>query len=260
VLETLARRAEYNLNRMQGDIRLFEVGTVFQAQGTALPREEQRVGVLVMGRRRPVHFTEPQPPAFDEWDVKALATRLAGVAFPGAEVALVVAEAPYLWKVQAGGVTVGEVRRVAIDAPVWAKPAYGIELTLGLMPSTMVAGQGANAHASVPARPRGADPVRYVALPTTPAAEFDLALLVPDAVSAAQVEQLLRAVSGAQLERCELFDEFRGAGIPDRTRSLAWRLTFRHPERTLRDKEIEGRRVQMLKALEAQLSVRPRTA
>jgi phenylalanyl-tRNA synthetase beta chain len=260
VLETLARRAEYNLNRMQGDVRIFEVGTVFQSQGKALPREEQRVGILVMGRRRPVHFTEPQPPAFDEWDAKALAVRLAAVAFPGATIALVPSEPPYLWKVQAGGVTCGEVRRVVLDAPVWAKPAFGVELTLGVMPSTMVAARGANAHATSPARERRPDPVRYVALPTTPAAEFDLALLVPDGVLASRVEAQLRTLSGAQLERCEMFDEFRGPGVPEGMRSLAWRLTFRHPERTLRDKEIEGRRVQLLKALEAQLGVRPRTA
>jgi phenylalanyl-tRNA synthetase beta chain len=74
------------------------------------------------------------------------------------------------------------------------------------------------------------------------------------------VEALLVSVAGAQLERCVLFDEFRGAGVPAGVRSLAWRLTFRHPERTLRDKEIEGRRVQLVKALEDQLGVRPRTA
>jgi len=260
VLDTLARRAEYNLNRMQGDLRLFEVGTVFHAQGKSLPREEQHVGVLVMGRRNPVHFTDPQPASFDEWDAKALAERLAVVAFPGAAVALVPAESPELWSVQVGGVARGSVRRVALDAPVWAKPAFGIELTLGEMPSTMVADRGANAHAKAPPRPRPAEPVRYRALPTTPAAEFDLALIVPDAVSAAQVETLIRSVSGAQLERCELFDEFRGTGIAEGTRSLAWRLTFRHPERTLRDKEIDGRRSQLLKTLEAQLDVRPRTA
>jgi phenylalanyl-tRNA synthetase beta chain len=74
------------------------------------------------------------------------------------------------------------------------------------------------------------------------------------------VERVIREVSGAQLERLELFDEFRGTGVPDGVRSLAWRLTFRHPERTLRDKEIEGRRVLLLKTVEAQLGVRARTS
>ena len=258
VLDTLARRAEYNLNRMQGNVRMFEVGTVFTSQGSALPREEQRVGALVMGARRPIHFSEPQPPAYDAWDAKALALTVATSAFPGAEVIMVPATAPLLWLVQVGGVVVGEVRPVALDAPVWAKAAFGVELTLGTVPSTPVAARGAHAH-ETPAVPDASVPQRYRPLPTTPAAEFDLALLVPDATGAAQVERVLREVSGAQLERCELFDEFRGAGVPEGTRSLAWRLTFRHPERTLRDKEIEGRRSQLLKTLEAQLGVRPRT-
>ena len=259
VLDTLARRAEYNLNRMQGDLRFFEVGTTFTAQGRALPREEQHVGVLVMGARRPVHFTEAQPPAYDVWDAKALARTLAAAAYPGEEIAMVPAESPVLWRVQAGGVVVGEVCRLTLDAPVWAKPAFGVEVLLGAMPSTPIAARGAHAHAAAPARSRAAEPMRYRALPVTPTAEFDLALLVPDAVLAAQVESVLRTVSGPQLERCELFDEFRGAGVPAGSRSLAWRLTFRHPERTLREKEIDGRRTLLLKTLEAELGVRPRT-
>lgn len=259
VLDTLARRAEYNLNRMQGDLRFFEVGTTFTAQGKALPREEQHVGVLVMGARRPVHFTEAQPPAFDAWDAKALAHTLAEAAFPGAEISMVPAESPVLWRVQAGGVVIGAVSRLTLDAPVWAKPAFGVEVILGEVPSTPIAARGKHAHAAAPARSHGNEPVRYRALSVTPTAEFDLALLVPDAVLAAQVEEVLRTVSGPQLERCELFDEFRGSGVPVGTRSLAWRLTFRHPERTLREKEIEGRRTLVLKTLEAQLGVRPRT-
>ncbi len=70
----------------------------------------------------------------------------------------------------------------------------------------------------------------------------------------------MRETAGELLEALDLFDEFRGAGVPDGMRSLAWRLTLRHPDRTLRDKEIEGRRAAILKALETQLGVRPRTA
>ena len=87
-----------------------------------------------------------------------------------------------------------------------------------------------------------------------------MALLVPDALPAAEVERVIRAGSGAMLEQVTLFDEFRGTGVPDGKRSLAWRLTFRHPERTLRDKEIDGRRSQLLKTLETELGVVPRTA
>ncbi len=259
VLDTLARRAEYNLNRMQGDVRLFEVGAAFTAQGAGLPREEIRAAALVMGARRPPHFTEPKPPAFDEWDAKALAIGLARAAFPGAAVDVVPSDdASALWQVTRDGSPIGTVTRVVLDAPVWASPAFGVEVTLGVMPNAPVAPPGEHAHAAAsPAA--GPAPVRFRPLPAMPAAEFDLALLVPETMRAGEVEAALRETGGALLERVELFDEFRGAGVPDGMRSIAWRLTFRHPERTLRDKEIDGRRAQLLKTLE-RLGVRPRTA
>lgn len=268
VLDTLARRAEYNLNRMQGNLRLFEVGHVFvPREPGALPREELRAALLVMGERRPPHFTEAQPPRFDHWDVKALAATLATAAFPGTLVALEPRpeQGPVLWTVLVDGVSRGTVQRVALDAPVWASPAFGVELTLALMPSNPVADRGSNAWSAAGAASLGAsaarpEPRRFTPIPAMPAAEFDLALLVPEALPAVAVEGVLRRTGGELLERCVLFDEFRGKGLPDGMRSLAWRLTFRHPERTLRDKELEGRRAQLLKTLEAELGVTARTA
>jgi phenylalanyl-tRNA synthetase beta chain len=259
ILDTLARRAEYNLNRMQGDVRIFEVGHVFAAQSGGMPVEEVHAALLVMGQRRPPHFTEPRPPAFDAWDAKSLAVSLAESALPGQTVALVPGEGAVLWELRVGDRAIGRVVRVALDAPVWASAAFGVELTLGVMPSTPVAPRQANAHGE-PSSSAARTPVRYRAIPQMPAAEFDLALLVPETLPAGEVEQVLVRTGGDLLERCVLFDEFRGAGVPAGMRSLAWRLTFRHPERTLRDKELDGRRAQLLKTLENQLGVKPRTA
>ncbi len=261
VLDSLARRAEYNLNRMQGNVRLFEVGAVFAPRVGQLPIESQQVGVLLMGAERPPHFTEPQPPAFDAWDAKALAERMLTLAFSDAKHEMVpaAAESGDLWVIHVDGAPRGVVRRLPLDAPVWAKPAFGIELTLGVVSNEPVAARGAHAHHAPLASPM-ARPVRFRPLPTTPAAEFDLALLVAETTPAAEVERVLRESAGAQLEQCLLFDEFRGTGVPAGMRSLAWRLTFRHPDRTLRDKEIDGRRSQILKSLEGQLGVRPRSS
>lgn len=259
VLETLARRAEHNLSRMVGDIRLFEIGSAFTPRADALPLEAVRVGALIMGRRRPPHFTEPDPPPFDAWDAKALAARIGEAAFPGEAVVLEASDDGRSWVVLvgAGRRRVGQVGPVALDRPPWAHEAFGVELTLDPMPNGSVAAPGAHAHASrVEPRPRAV--VRYRALPTTPAAEFDLALLIPDGTTVAMVEEVLRRSGGDILERVELFDEYRGPGVPAGVRSLAWRLTFRDPVRTLRDKEIEGRRQKVLKSLESELGVRPR--
>ncbi|MBL0889921.1 MAG: hypothetical protein IBJ19_04850 [Gemmatimonadaceae bacterium] len=126
------------------------------------------------------------------------------------------------------------------------------------MPSDDLAPPGRNAHAPAERESGATRAVTYVPLPTTPAAEIDLALLVPDGVSAETVEQALRRAGGELLEQVALFDEFRGAGVPAGHRSLAWRLTWRHPERTLRDKEIDGRRARLLDLLEQELGIRPR--
>ncbi len=265
LLDTLARRAEFNLNRHQGDIRLFEVGSAFTPAG-ALPVEELRVAALVMGARRPPHFTDPKPPAFDAWDVKWLAEVVAQAAFPGAETAIEPASdaseptpTDALWTVRVDGRDAGTVRSVPLDSPPWASPAFGLEVTLGLLSAAPIAAPGAHVWAPIGEMAHRRH-VRYAALPTTPAAEFDLALVVPAGVTAADAERVIRRTAGELLEQLVLFDEFRGAGLPEGARSLAWRLTFRHPERTLRDKEIDGRRSQLLKTLESELGVIPRTS
>jgi len=74
------------------------------------------------------------------------------------------------------------------------------------------------------------------------------------------VERTIREAAGDLLERIELFDLYEGAGIDEGHRSVAWRLTLRHAERTLRDKEIEGRRNKILAALQQELNVRQRTS
>jgi phenylalanyl-tRNA synthetase beta chain len=224
-----------------------------------------------MGDRRPPHFTEPRPPQVDEWDAKGLAERIVAVAYPS-EMASVEpsADPSALWEIvgaaddrgSAGNgarPVLGHVRRVALDAPVWAAPAFGVELTLETLDSSDVAPPGRSAWREQPPAPT----VRHIVardLPQFPAAEFDLALLVPNDVPAARVESVMRSQAGELLERLSLFDEYRGGGIPAGHRSLAWRLTFRHPERTLRDKEVEARRERLVRALESELGIRARTS
>ena len=287
LLDTLARRAEYNLARMQGDVRLFEIGAAWEPANGALPRETMRVAALVMGHRRPPHFSEPKVPKVDAWDAKGLAELLGATAFPGTNVELRPGDGEeLLWEIHAaspdGGngtsgrssgasTRVGEVRRVPLDAPVWAATAFGVEIVLSAVDSASVArpGQSAARNSSAsgsdePAPFSGMTSapafVRYRTLPVTPSVEIDLALLVPTGVAAGRVEATIRSNAGELLERLVLFDEYEGAGIPEGYRSLAWRLTFRHPDRTLRDKEIEGRRDKLLRTLESDLAIRPRTS
>ena len=252
ILDTLARRAEYNLAHMQRNVRLFEIGAVF-SRGDApgsLPRELMHIGALIMGDRRPPHFSEPKPPHYDEWDAKGLAESIGEAAFPGHQITCVPSEGHVLWNVTAGDVKIGTVRRISLDAPAWAAPAFGVEIDLQALGASVFADKA-------PAVAAG--PKQFAPIPVMPAAEVDLALIVPDSVTAADVSRVIKESAGDLLEMLVLFDEFRGAGIPDGSRSLAWALTFRHPERTLRDREVQGRTARIVKSLEEELGVKQRT-
>jgi phenylalanyl-tRNA synthetase beta chain len=252
LLTTLIARAEHNLAHMQGNVRLFEVGTAFFAgedpaklagpKSAALPREEMHVAALVMGQRAPTHFTKAVQPSYDEWDIKYLAETAATAAFPSAAVKLLPSSGEILWEISVAGKTVGVARRLKLDAPVWAKPAFGLEINLGAV-------EQSTAHNKA-----------YRPIPVTPRVQVDLALVAATSVTAAQIDEVIRREAGELLESLTLFDEFTGQGIPEGSRSLAWALTFRDPERTLKDKEVQGRTEKIVKALEGELGVRQRTS
>jgi phenylalanyl-tRNA synthetase beta chain len=66
---------------------------------------------------------------------------------------------------------------------------------------------------------------------------LDLALVVGDDVPAAEVEEALREGAGELLESLRLFDVYTGAPVPPGSRSLAYALTLRAPDRTLTGEE-----------------------
>ncbi|MDQ1514048.1 MAG: phenylalanyl-tRNA synthetase beta chain, partial [Microbacteriaceae bacterium] len=66
-----------------------------------------------------------------------------------------------------------------------------------------------------------------------PAATQDLSLVVGVEVAAADVLGAVREGSGALLEAIALVDDYRGAGLPERTKSLTFALRFRAEDRTL---------------------------
>ncbi len=259
LLETLARRAEYNLAQRHRNVRLFEIGSVFAPSASGLPREEMRVAAIIMGHRHPPHWSDADAPDFDEWDAKGLAELIAFSAGGGAQVDLrPAANGGTLWEIVILGESRGSVRRLALDAPVWASAAFGVEIALMQLSSEPVAppGQSKLKHTDIGAP---MSPLKFRSFPSTPSTFVDLALLLPNDLASSRVESVIREASGELLESLSLLSEYRGAGIADGFRSVAWRLTFRHPERTLRDKEVAGRRDKVLRTLEGELGVRQRT-
>ncbi len=240
----LVRRIEYNWANRNRDIRLFEVGTVFRkgtgvGAGTAgAPEEWTSVAAVLTGARRPPHWSEgAKVPDMDIWDLKYHFELAVSVAAPGCSVEPATGGVVGWVAVQPGGAVVGQAGPLEADAPVWAAPLFGLEVRL-------TAAQR--------------DPVEYRPLPLQPPVERDVALVLPSGVTAVQVSDVLRRTVGPLLERLEVFDEYRGPGIPAGHRSVAWHCTFRDPERTLRERDVDALLARGLEVLEGELGVRRR--
>ena len=76
--------------------------------------------------------------------------------------------------------------------------------------------------------------------PRHPAAERDLAIVIPEERRAGEVIASIESHAGTTLERVALFDVYRGAPLEPSEKSLAIRLWFRLPDRTLTDAEIDA--------------------
>jgi phenylalanyl-tRNA synthetase beta chain len=80
---------------------------------------------------------------------------------------------------------------------------------------------------------------RYAAFSRQPAMLRDLAVLVPDTLTAAEALSVIQASGGDWLESVSMFDRFAGAGIPAGQVSLGFSLIYRTPDRTLTAAELE---------------------
>lgn len=249
LVPALLRRLERNLAHGNRDVRLFELGTVFQAGAEGeLPAESTHVAAVLHGRRVPEHWAGDDDPV-DLWDVKGVleavadragagrwrvepaAGRAPSGAIPPLEEGFVV--------IAEGGEVVGRAGRVGapgLDLPAWAGDIWALEVRL-------------------PAEPAPPEPVRFSPLPAHPGVERDLALLVPDGREVGEVLTLVRERGGGHLRETRVFDVYRGGGVPEGFRSVAIRLRFRAHDRTLEDREVDEAVRTLTRALEEELDV-----
>ncbi len=230
LLPGLLRRVEHNFARGIRNVRLFELGAVFFRAGDGeLPREEPRLAVVFTGDREPGHWSGETAEA-DIWDVKGLLERIipcarlqkASVSEGAAEGRELEPEAGFTVMNDEGDVVGygGRVRSHRVDAPAWAGPVWALEIILDQEPE-----------------PR-AEPL-FRPLPHFPGVDRDLALVLPKASRARQVEEVILEAAGPLLVRLEIFDLYEGEGIPEDHRSVAFRLRFQSDERTLTDEDVE---------------------
>ncbi len=93
----------------------------------------------------------------------------------------------------------------------------------------------------------------YTPLPKYPTVSRDLALVCDENVTVAQVEQVITASAGKLLRDVKLFDIYRGTGVPEGKKSMAFSLELRADDRTLTDTDSEAVVTKVLTALKDKL-------
>ncbi|NLN17628.1 MAG: phenylalanine--tRNA ligase subunit beta [Firmicutes bacterium] len=230
----------HNLKHDVEDLAIFELGSVFLAEENPpkeLPREETCLGIAMVGRTWEGWGTVQRE--VDFFDLKgvvegALAKVDAACSFaPSSHPAFHPGRQA---QVQIDGQPVGVMGEIHPQtARAWDIDGrvYICEINLQSLLDRL------------PTK-------RYRALPRYPMVKRDLALLVPEDVSAGKITELLREVGGELVREAALFDYYKGPQIPEGFKSLAYTVTFQAEDRTLTDSEVG----QLVAAMERELKER----
>ena len=94
----------------------------------------------------------------------------------------------------------------------------------------------------------------YVPLPKYPSVSRDLAIVCDEAITVAEAETVISAAAGKLLRNIRLFDIYRGVGIPEGKKSMAFSLELRADDRTLTDADSDSVIKNVLDALQKEIS------
>ena len=245
ILNTLA----YNRGHNDGGFRLFEMGRAFIPQDDGLPEERELVAGVMAGPRYDANWLETGE-SLDFFDLSGALT--AALQRIGISVRFSPVEDSLFHPGRAASVDVsdgvvgviGELHPEVCEAFDLAPERVSyFELRLGDL--LRASENGASAE------------TRFQSLSRFPAANRDLALVVPVEVPASQVQHLIERVR--LVERAELFDVYTGDNVPAGTRSLAFRIRFRAADRTLNSDDVNRAMNGLTRVLEREAQATVRT-
>jgi phenylalanyl-tRNA synthetase beta chain len=253
LLGSLLEVAERNRARGATALRLFEAGAVYLPDTDATrpapaTEEPHHVAALLSGPVRPPTWRDANPPAADFFAVKGVLSGMLDTLrvpwtleatdepepflHPGRAARILLDGAPAGW--------LGEIHPSVAAQWDLSDPVAGFELDL-------------DAAVDLVSTPQYQDVTSF------PELREDLAVIVGDNVSAAEVLAVARRAGGNLLAGTEVFDVYRDAErIGAGNVSLALRLRFRAPDRTLTDEDVAARRRKIADALAKDLQGRVR--
>lgn len=246
LLHGFLKAAAYNFNRQATNIRFFECGNVFNASEDSTYHEgiKEKTHVLfgISGFKTKEHWTGKAVhySIFDlKTEVSGFLTKLGLINTITSE------ENDDSLVISSGKKVLGTIKSVG---PKLLK-VYGIEHP------AFVAEFSINALGQVLAK---SNTKSFTPVPKYPPFEFDFAVIVDHTTSAGELMQTIRSKAGKTLQNLDIFDVFEGDSIGKGKKSIAFRLNFIDPNKTLNIKEVEPIINRTIKALEKQFGAQLR--
>ncbi|RKQ61586.1 phenylalanyl-tRNA synthetase beta subunit [Thermovibrio guaymasensis] len=224
IFPSLVQNAVNNINRNEKDVFLFEAAKVFEPTEGELPKEILKLGIVMTGEVPEGLFSKRE---VDFYDLKGVIEevlsflRLKGE-FEREE------EKDYLHpgqsaRVKVKGETVGFLGKLHPDVLERfdvKQDIYVAEVELGKLLEMAKE-----------------ERIEFKQIPKFPPVMRDIAVIVDEDVPVAQIEGVIERAA-KYLYKVELFDVYKGKGVPEGKKSVAFSLTFRAPDRTLSDEEV----------------------
>ena len=240
---------EGNVRQGRPDVALFEIGKGYGAIEGDRTHEWWRLGLVLTGAAEIPAWNRPARP-YDLDDAKGLVELLAHRLGLPAVVWEPRRDDPDLHPGRAATGSAGTDLRARVGE---LHPTVAADLeTRGeriVVAELAIAGLSGGA----PSVPHGATPSRH------PSVERDLAVVVAVEQSAGAVAAAIRQHGGELLRGAALFDIYRGKPLADDERSLAYRLRFHAPDRTLADTDVDAAVAAISRGLASDVGGRIRT-
>jgi phenylalanyl-tRNA synthetase beta chain len=235
LLPGLIDACAHNRRRGRKDIQLFELGSRYTSTG-----EGRSLAFAWMGATISPHWSAPSR-AVDFFDAKGTVELLCRV-FGTSEIMVAASDVRYLVRGRAADVRVGDTLLGRVGQ---LAPAIGDARGLTAGEDVYVGEIDIEALARLAA----GDTLRAQSLPRYPSIVRDVSIVVDDTLPAASVRGTIRAAAPSTLASIAEFDRYQGKGVPEGRVSLSLRLTFRDPERTLTDDEVQAATERIVDAL-----------
>ncbi len=228
MLEVIAR----NVSRKVTDCRMFEIMTLYRKNGEL--SDESRV--LCFG------FT---PDCGGFYDIKADAEALFTRVHTTERRYVAVSDDPSFHPGRCADVYCGDVKiaRIGEVHPLVCEN-YGIPRGVCIAQADITAMMNAVK------TERG-----YTPLPVYPAMERDLALVCDRDEEVGKLLSDIRSYAGKSLESVYAFDIYSGKGVQEGKKSVAVRLVFRHPDRTMTDEETDTAVAKVVRRFETEQGI-----